>query len=145
MCRSWGKISFRFPAYGRQGTYSVSRYKQKKIKRMEEISERLGIGNIELLEDYATSLKSLGEDRVFDKIFVDAPCSALGTVSKNPDAKYGRNYKDLERLGEKSYQILKCAKDYLRQKGHLIFYTCTLIPGRKPASCKEVFKKLSQF
>ncbi|MDZ7836482.1 MAG: hypothetical protein U5N58_00295 [Actinomycetota bacterium] len=98
-----------------------------------------------LLEDDATSLKSLGKDRVFDKIFVDAPCSAFRTISKNPDAKYGRNYQDLERLGEKSYQILKCAKDYLRQKGQLIFYTCTLSPVENQQVVKRFLKSFPDF
>ncbi|MBU4483684.1 MAG: 16S rRNA (cytosine(967)-C(5))-methyltransferase RsmB [Actinomycetia bacterium] len=64
----------------------------------------------------------------FDKILIDAPCSAFGTISKNPDAKYNKTMKDLIRLSEMSYKIMVNCDWYLKTGGKIVFYTCTLSP-----------------
>jgi 16S rRNA (cytosine967-C5)-methyltransferase len=64
----------------------------------------------------------------FDKILIDAPCSAFGTISKNPDVKYNKTMKDLIRLSEMSYKIMVNCDRYLKTGGKIVFYTCTLSP-----------------
>ncbi len=59
---------------------------------------------------------------------VDAPCSAFGTISKNPDAKYNRTMDNLVRLSEMSYRMMVNCDIYLKAGGKLVFYTCTLSP-----------------
>src|SRR5665811_2141857 len=56
----------------------------------------------------------------------DAPCSALGTSSKNPDAKYNKNFEDIEHLKNNSLKILQNCDEYLKIGGRIVFYTCTL-------------------
>jgi 16S rRNA (cytosine967-C5)-methyltransferase len=62
----------------------------------------------------------------FDKIFIDAPCSAFGTIGKNPDAKYNKKLTDLYRFKENSIKILENCDKYLKVGGKIVFYTCTL-------------------
>lgn len=64
----------------------------------------------------------------FDKILIDAPCSAFGTISKNPDAKYNKVMDDIIRLSEISYRMIVNCDKYLKVGGKLVFYTCTLSP-----------------
>ncbi|NQT66333.1 MAG: 16S rRNA (cytosine(967)-C(5))-methyltransferase RsmB [Actinobacteria bacterium] len=64
----------------------------------------------------------------FDKILIDAPCSALGTISKNPDVKYNKKMDDVMRLSEMSYKIMVNCDRYLKTGGKIVFYTCTLSP-----------------
>ncbi|MFZ3085706.1 MAG: 16S rRNA (cytosine(967)-C(5))-methyltransferase RsmB, partial [Candidatus Hydromicrobium sp.] len=64
----------------------------------------------------------------FDKILIDAPCSAFGTISKNPDAKYNKVMDDIIRLSEMSYRMMVNCDKYLKVGGKLVFYTCTLSP-----------------
>ena len=64
----------------------------------------------------------------FDKILIDAPCSAFGTISKNPDAKYNKVMSDIIRLSEMSYRIMVNCDRYLKVGGKIVFYTCTLSP-----------------
>jgi len=64
----------------------------------------------------------------FDKILIDAPCSAFGTISKNPDAKYNKVKEDITRLSEMSYKIMANCEKYLKVGGKLVFYTCTISP-----------------
>jgi len=64
----------------------------------------------------------------FDKISIDAPCSAFGTISKNPDAKYNKVMDDIIRLSNMSYRIMVNCQKYLKAGGKLVFYTCTISP-----------------
>lgn len=64
----------------------------------------------------------------FDKILIDAPCSAFGTISKNPDVKYNKVMDDIIRLSEMSYRMMVNCDKYLKVGGKLVFYTCTLSP-----------------
>jgi len=65
---------------------------------------------------------------LFDKILVDAPCSAFGTISKNPDVKYNKKKEDLIRLSDISCRILSNCDKYLKAGGKVVFYTCTISP-----------------
>ncbi len=64
----------------------------------------------------------------FDKILIDAPCSAFGTISKNPDAKYNKVMNDIIRLSNMSYRIMVNCDRYLKVGGKIVFYTCTISP-----------------
>ncbi len=97
----------------------------KRLEKLKENLERFNIKNIDIMQGDATSMKL---ENKFDKIFIDAPCSAFGTISKNPDVKYNKRKEDLERLKNNSLKILNNSKNYLKPSGKIIFYTCTLSP-----------------
>lgn len=62
----------------------------------------------------------------FDRIIVDAPCSALGTVSRHPDAKWCRRSEDIPRLSRLQSRLLDSAVELLRPGGRLLYATCTI-------------------
>ncbi len=95
-----------------------------RLQKIEENLARLNIKNVKVMQGDATDL-DLGS-QLFDKIFIDAPCSAFGTISKNPDVKYNKKEEDLNRLQVNSLKILDNANRYLLPGGRIIFYTCTL-------------------
>jgi 16S rRNA (cytosine967-C5)-methyltransferase len=101
----------------------------KKLDLFQENIERLGIKNTFLINADVTEIDFLRQDKFenyFDKIFIDAPCSALGTISKNPDAKYANTLTDMERLGEITLKMLYTVDKYLKPGGIIILYKCTL-------------------
>jgi len=112
----------------------------------EENIARLGISNITILNADVSNAGFLGQDRFenyFDKIFIDAPCSALGTVSKNPDAKYACTLSDMERLAEITEKILSAADKYLKPGGIMILYKCTLSGIENQESVKKFIEQNS--
>jgi 16S rRNA (cytosine967-C5)-methyltransferase len=64
--------------------------------------------------------------RYFDRILVDGPCSALGTISRHPDAKWIRDEADIRRLSVLQRKILNHAVPLLREGGKLLYVTCTI-------------------
>jgi len=99
---------------------------REKLNIFSENIERLGLKNITLVEGDAANPETYSKYGYFDKIFIDAPCSAFGTISKNPDVKYNREVNQLKKFSGNSLDILKACLDHLKPSGILVFYTCTL-------------------
>lgn len=62
----------------------------------------------------------------FDKILLDAPCSGLGTIRRNPDIKWRRKISDIEELSSLQYRILSNISNCLKPNGILLYSVCTL-------------------
>jgi 16S rRNA (cytosine967-C5)-methyltransferase len=65
---------------------------------------------------------------IFDRVLVDAPCSGLGTLRRDPDIKWTRQAADLARLAATQRQMLGRAADVVRPGGSLIYATCSSEP-----------------
>jgi 16S rRNA (cytosine967-C5)-methyltransferase len=62
-----------------------------------------------------------------DRVLVDAPCSGLGTLRRNPDLKWRQTPKDVEELVAKQTAILASAARLLKPGGRLVYATCSLL------------------
>lgn len=99
-----------------------------RLEKLELEMRRLGITIVQTatkdLEDTA-GLKDLGR---FDRILVDAPCSGLGVLRRNPDAKWSEYKKDLKRFGKRQIRFLDALAELLTPAGRLVFSVCTVEP-----------------
>jgi 16S rRNA (cytosine967-C5)-methyltransferase len=64
----------------------------------------------------------------FDLVFVDAPCSGLGTVRRDPDIRWRRTEADLAPLAAAQLKMIRNAADAVRPGGRLIYATCSSEP-----------------
>jgi 16S rRNA (cytosine967-C5)-methyltransferase len=62
-----------------------------------------------------------------DKVLVDAPCSGLGTLRRNPDLKWRQSPQSVMELGQKQASILKSAARLLKPGGRLVYATCSIL------------------
>ena len=62
-----------------------------------------------------------------DRVLVDAPCSGLGTLRRNPDLKWRQNPKAVEELVAKQTAILQSAARLLKPGGRLVYATCSVL------------------
>ena len=65
---------------------------------------------------------------IFDRILVDAPCSGLGTVRRDPDIKWRRQESELAGLADRQVALLTRAADVLNPGGRLVYATCSSEP-----------------
>ena len=65
-------------------------------------------------------------DKSFDKILLDAPCSGTGTIRRNPEIRYFLTVDDFAELQTKQLKILKNASKLLKDGGKIIYSTCSL-------------------
>ena len=97
-----------------------------RAKRIEENFTRLGHqGNI-LVAD-ASQPEEWWNGEKFDRILLDAPCSATGIIRRHPDIKWLRKAKDIEVLAGLQQQILKKVWHLLKPGGTLLYATCSIL------------------
>jgi len=68
-----------------------------------------------------------------DRVLVDAPCSGLGTLRRNPDLKWRQSPKAVEEMTVKQAAILASAARLLKDGGRLVYATCSLLPQENEA------------
>jgi len=98
-----------------------------RLKLIGKAAGRLGISIIEAHSGGVSALAGRWKGRC-DRVLVDAPCSNLGVVRRNPDVKWKRTEEDLGRLREKQRGILTAAASLVKPGGRLVYATCSLEP-----------------
>ncbi len=68
-----------------------------------------------------------------DRVLVDAPCSGLGTLRRNPDLKWRQSPKAVQELTEKQTSILASAARLVKSGGRLVYATCSVLPKENEA------------
>jgi 16S rRNA (cytosine967-C5)-methyltransferase len=66
--------------------------------------------------------------KLFDRILLDAPCSATGVIRHHPDIKLLRQEKDIAVLAETQLQLLRALWPLLKPRGYLLYVTCSILP-----------------
>lgn len=97
---------------------------KRRIRRIEENIARLGSGSINVMVADALS-PDYQAGQMFDRILLDAPCSGLGVIRRNPEAKWRLNLEEIERCARRQRQLLDVAAAHLKPGGHLLYATCS--------------------
>lgn len=98
----------------------------ERLKLVEETVGRLRLPNIEVRLSDAAEGPGNGAREGFDRVLLDAPCSGLGTISRNPDIKWQRREKDIPKMAARQEELLRQAWRALKLGGFLVYSTCTL-------------------
>lgn len=109
------------------------------LRALELDGERIGkiSGNLDRLRLHSDNVKVLRGDAsktawwdgaLFDKILLDAPCSASGIVSRHPDIPFLRREADIKALQERQRAILNQAWKMLKIESTLLYVTCSIFP-----------------
>jgi len=109
----------------------------RRLKMISQTVRRLELSGIHILKRDATlpltDLEIPGKEQSsdpprFDRILVDAPCSGLGALRRNPDARWRVREGDPASLAEIQQTLLIRAAAVLRRGGTLVYSTCTVLP-----------------
>jgi 16S rRNA (cytosine967-C5)-methyltransferase len=98
-----------------------------RLRLLTQAASRLGVSIVETHVGGVASVAGRWKDRCA-RVLVDAPCSNLGVLRRNPDVKWKREEADLERLVEKQHGILTTAAGLVKPGGRLVYATCSLEP-----------------
>ncbi len=142
-----GKTAFMADLMEDKGEIVAVDISDEKLDLLRQNISRMGTGIVRAYRADASRKGFLSADRYygyFDRIFVDAPCSALGTISKNPEVKYNKRMEGLERLSNMALAILTACGPYLKKGGRLVFYTCTLSPVENQQTVDNFIREMEQ-
>ena len=91
--------------------------------------KRSGLSNV-----HPAAIAHERDDRVkrltgkMDRVLVDAPCTGLGTLRRNPDLKWRQNLQAVEEMAVKQTAILQSASRMLKSGGRIVYATCSVLP-----------------
>ncbi len=80
-----------------------------------------------------------------DRVIVDAPCTGLGTLRRNPDLKWRQSPRAVEELVAKQGAILRSAARLLKPGGRLVYATCSLLPEENEGIAEAFTAELPQY
>jgi len=100
---------------------------EQRLSRVYDNLKRLGMKAEVKQGDGRTPAQWCG-DRQFDRILLDAPCSATGVIRRHPDIKWLRRDRDIAELAKLQAEILDAIWPHLKQGGTLVYATCSVLP-----------------
>ena len=100
---------------------------QTRLDRVSENLTRLRESATLICGDLADA-KTLKDYMSFDRILLDAPCSATGVIRRHPDIKWLRRDEDIAQLSELQRSILDTLWSKLKPGGTLLYATCSILP-----------------
>jgi 16S rRNA (cytosine967-C5)-methyltransferase len=108
---------------GRLYAFDVS---EKRLNALKPRLARSGLSNVHpqrIATENDIKVKRLAGK--IDRVLIDAPCTGLGTLRRNPDLKWRQSPQDVAELAEKQLSILRSAAPLLRPGGRLVYATCS--------------------
>lgn len=98
---------------------------EHKLELVENSAKRLGITIVETnSHDGTVFIES--EEKMYDKILLDAPCSGFGIIRRKPEIKYNKTLDDIINLSSLQYDMLSVNSKYLKVGGEMIYSTCSI-------------------
>ncbi|TRZ43689.1 RsmB/NOP family class I SAM-dependent RNA methyltransferase [Robertkochia solimangrovi] len=113
-----------------------------KLSELKRRARRNGAHNVETrVIDSSKVIKKLKESA--DRVLIDAPCSGLGVLRRNPDAKWKLQPEFLDSIKETQQQILKDYSTMVKKGGKMVYATCSILPSENRAQVEQFLKSES--
>ncbi|MBX9916221.1 MAG: RsmB/NOP family class I SAM-dependent RNA methyltransferase [Nitrosomonas sp.] len=128
---------------GRLYAFDVS---EKRLSNLKPRFKRSGLSNLHtqrIADENDSKIKRLSGK--IDRVLVDAPCSGLGTLRRNPDLKWRQSAQSIEELKAKQAAILSAAAGLLKPGGRLVYATCSFLPEENQAVIGDFLATHPQF
>lgn len=116
---------------GRLYAFDIS---EKRLAKLKPRLARSGLSNVhpvQIAHENDAKVKRLAGK--IDRVLVDAPCSGLGTLRRNPDVKWRQTPQSLVELNEKQASILAGAARLVKAGGRLVYATCSILDEENEA------------
>lgn len=110
---------------GRLYAFDIS---EKRLSNFKPRLARSGLSNVHPVRiEHERDIKIKRLAGKMDRVLVDAPCSGLGTLRRNPDLKWRQNEQSIAELTVKQTSILAAAANLVKPGGRLVYATCSLL------------------
>ncbi|NRA59597.1 MAG: 16S rRNA (cytosine(967)-C(5))-methyltransferase RsmB [Psychrobium sp.] len=115
---------------------------QTRLERVQENLDRIGLRAQLICGDGCTP-EEWWNGPLFDRILLDAPCSATGVIRRNPDIKWLRRDSDIAQLVDLQQEILNACWRILKPGGTLLYATCSVLPEENSWQIKQFLAQQS--
>ena len=113
---------------------------EHRLQLVKNNCARLGVTSVDtLLADAREIAKQ--ENRQFDAVLVDAPCSGTGVLNRRPDARWRKNAEDIASMSILQQEILESVIPLVKPGGRLVYSTCSIEPEENGRVVSAVMEK----
>lgn len=120
-----GKTTCMAETMGNRGEIVACDIHPRRLAQVTSLAERLGIGIVRTVPLDASQPNLLQKEGVFDRVLLDAPCSGLGVLRRNPEGKWWKKPEDLTQLAQKQRDLIRNASLAVKPGGTLLYSTCS--------------------
>ncbi len=113
-------------------------------RRLAPIHDRLaraGVRNVQVRTPRGGRMPLDDLEGRMDLVFVDAPCTGVGTWRRNPDAKWRMRPGSLERRLKEQVEVIDDAIRFVRAEGVLVYVTCSLLPAENDVQMRAMLAR----
>jgi 16S rRNA (cytosine967-C5)-methyltransferase len=145
LCASPGGKTLALSAAAMPGGLVVaSDVRPPRVRLLKRTLDRCGVPNARVIHVPASGPLPFRE-AAFDVVLIDAPCSGLGTVRRDPDIRWRRSPADLPRFAAAQGELLRRAADLVCHGGSLVYSTCSSEPEENAGVVAAVLAERSDF
>lgn len=117
----------------------------KKLEELRKRARRAGLSNVTARAVEGPQLPEEARGEAWDRVLVDAPCSGLGTLRRNPEARWRSSPADVARFPSMQLSLLVAYAPLVAIGGRLIFATCTVLRAENELVIETFLKERSDF
>lgn len=128
-----------------RGTLLATDRQGTKLDPLENEMTRLGITMVRRQVMDLETPNAADDLPTFDRILVDAPCSGLGVLRKNPDGKWNTRPADLVSCRQRQLALLNSVAPHVRPGGRIVFAVCSMEPEENEAVVDQFLQNRSDF
>ena len=128
-----------------QGVIVASDVHPHRLVHLKADMQRLGVAIVTPRVMDLTGISGGATLPEFDRILVDAPCSGLGVLQKNPDGKWRVSEADISRSAQRQKAILERVAPHLRPGGRLVYAVCSFEPEENEGVIEAFLQKHPEF
>ncbi len=112
---------------------------ESKLKQLKLRAKRNGAFNIEYrIIDSTKVIKKLHEKA--DRVLIDAPCSGLGVLKRNPDSKWKLQPEFIDNIRKVQSEVLESYSKIVKPGGKLVYATCSVLPSENQEQVEKFLK-----
>lgn len=137
-----GKSTHLAEMMGDTGEVLALDLEDSRLSMLRDTIVRLGLKSVAVQTANALSYT---DDRLFNHVLIDAPCSALGTIRRNPDIKYRIMLPDLERLQITQQRMIAHLAGLVLPGGTLVYAVCSTEPEEGEVVIRRFLQERSDF
>ena len=111
-------------------------------RKVSEMKAQIGTESVQVLTHDGTEPL---DGRTFDRVLLDAPCSAVGVIRRHPEIKWRRSPQDIEDNVVLQRALLDNVAEHVRPGGYLVYSVCSSLPEEGNLQIEEFLKKRTDY
>jgi len=111
-------------------------------KKLVELKRRADRAGVSIIKTRVVNSEAISElKNSADRLLLDVPCSGLGVLRRNPDAKWKLSLEFIEQIKITQQEIISTYSHMLKPGGIMVYATCSILPGENQYQVQEFLKK----